>query len=350
MTDIVSLFCEVVQIDSPTGHEQQLAKFLVKWLAQNCHATAHIDEIGNVFVKQSGVGPAVFLCAHMDTVEPGRGIHPIIDGEWIHSDGTTILGADNKNSLAALLVALEWHSHQPENQRRPVEALFTVEEEANNTGAVQFDATQLHAKEGYIFDASIPVGTIISAAPFYARFDITIQGKSAHAGYRELAQPAVGPALKLITEIEALRSSETLINIGQLQGGTARNTVIGQIELHGEVRTYKKKLLDRACANLARLCENSDLPVDVEIVVENPGYIHSKRALRRVQQQFSSVLKKDVEIQTSYGCSDANIFNSTLPVYCCGSGELEPHTVRERVHIPDLHRLVKLYQSLITLR
>lgn len=347
MTDVVSLFCTLVQIDSPTGEEHALAQFLVDWMAIHCHLSAQIDQAGNVFVRQTGTGDSIFLSAHMDTVEPGRGVQPVQKDGWIHSDGTTILGADNKNAVATLLVALEWHASQPESSRRPLEVLFTVEEEANNTGAVAFDRSFLSAKEGFMFDATLPVGTIINAAPFYARFDATVQGKAAHAGYREQALPALNPALDVLQAIEHLRTSEVLVNIGKLSGGTARNTIIGDITFSGEIRTYKQALLDQAITSLTRICNNAVLPIALEVVIENPGYIHETEALKRVQTLFSHTLGRDVQVQTSYGCSDANIFNTTFSVFCCGSGELEPHTVRERVRIADLHDLVSLWKALM---
>ena len=64
------------------------------------------DAYGNVIGNDGGEDP-ILLSAHLDTVEPGRGIKPSIEGDRIVSDGSTILGGDCKAGVAAILEALE---------------------------------------------------------------------------------------------------------------------------------------------------------------------------------------------------------------------------------------------------
>lgn len=69
---------------------------------------ANRDARGNVIARVPGIGKSLLLSAHMDTVEPGRGIKPqITEDGYITSDGTTILGADNKLSLACMLYMVD---------------------------------------------------------------------------------------------------------------------------------------------------------------------------------------------------------------------------------------------------
>jgi Cellulase M and related proteins len=107
------LFIELVEIDSPSGHEARLRDFL-KDIWQQRGLFIEEDEAGrrlggdsgNILIRIPGTrpGPAILFCAHMDTVEPGRGIKARVDEDgYIRSAGETILGSDDKVAIAALL-------------------------------------------------------------------------------------------------------------------------------------------------------------------------------------------------------------------------------------------------------
>src|SRR5215210_8068720 len=98
----VRTFLELVAIDSPSGEEDAIAVELEQRLRALGLEVAQ-DAAGNVLARRGGAGEPLLLSAHMDTVEPGRGIIPVWDGpDIIRSDGTTILGADNKAGCAVI--------------------------------------------------------------------------------------------------------------------------------------------------------------------------------------------------------------------------------------------------------
>ena len=102
---IVKTFCELVQIDSPSGDEEAAAVDVLRRLeALGLEVTR--DDYGNVIAGDDGRDP-LLMSAHIDTVEPGRGIKPQVEQDRITSDGTTILGGDCKAGVAAILEALK---------------------------------------------------------------------------------------------------------------------------------------------------------------------------------------------------------------------------------------------------
>ncbi len=103
-SNVIKLFLKLVQIDSPTGEEKEIAEWVVGYL-EKLHFKPIRDKHNNVFVKTKGVGESIFLNAHLDTVEHGRNIKPTIKYGLITSDKTTILGADNKVSVACLTLS-----------------------------------------------------------------------------------------------------------------------------------------------------------------------------------------------------------------------------------------------------
>ena len=104
---IVDIFTTIVKIDSVSGNEQDMATYIKNWLEKVGFEWKQ-DKLGSILAIEKGNNsPKLLLSSHMDTVEPGKDIKPIIKNGYIQSDGKTILGADNKASISALICAIE---------------------------------------------------------------------------------------------------------------------------------------------------------------------------------------------------------------------------------------------------
>jgi len=115
-----------------------------------------VDATGNVVVKKPGTegnenAPAMILQAHLDMVNEKNSdvdfdfssdaIRPVVDGEYLKADGTT-LGSDNGIGVAAMLAILE----DRDLVHGPLELLFTIDEETGLTGASNLDASMLQGR------------------------------------------------------------------------------------------------------------------------------------------------------------------------------------------------------------
>ncbi|HIN05622.1 MAG TPA: M20/M25/M40 family metallo-hydrolase, partial [Dehalococcoidia bacterium] len=145
---LVNSFCEMVRIDSPSDFEEDISKHLEERL-RNLGFLVERDAHGNVIASEDGDDP-LLLSAHMDTVNPGRGIKPQVEGDLIKSDGTTILGGDCKAGVAAIMEALD-SAKQEGRSRRPVQVVFTRGEEIGLVGASNLDYSMIRCKESVVF-------------------------------------------------------------------------------------------------------------------------------------------------------------------------------------------------------
>ena len=103
----VQTFIDLARIDSPSGQEDDVARWTVARL-QALGFSVQEDTFGNLVARQEHNDPSpIVLSAHMDTVQPCIGIQPRIEGDLIVSDGTTIVGGDCKAGGSAVLEALE---------------------------------------------------------------------------------------------------------------------------------------------------------------------------------------------------------------------------------------------------
>lgn len=366
-TDVVKYFLELVCIDSESGNERKVADKLKADLtamgAEVFEDEAHLEHggnAGNVFARFEGnpQKEPILFCAHMDTVKPGNGIKPIITDGVIHTDGSTILGSDDKSGVAEIMIGIKRVIDSGEDHA-PIEVLFTICEEIGLLGARSFDKSKIKAKLAYAFD-SHEVGEVIIGAPSAEKFKIIIKGKEAHAG----VEPENGiNAIRVASEAIAMMPNgridhESTCNMGKISGGIATNIVPNEIVIHGEARSHDNSKLDRIIGEVKQALDTAvqryQLPhgqasyefinsrdyVAFSIAEDHPAVLLAKNAL--------TSLGIEPNIKKGGGGSDANILNlAGISTLICGSGMDNVHTVRERIKVSELEKGADLVQAMI---
>lgn len=152
----------------------------------------------------------------MDTVAPGYGISPILRDGVIYSDGTTILGSDDKAGIAAAMEAVQTIVEKG-LPHRPIEFLLTICEENGILGSKYADYSKIISKEAIVLDNE-DVGHLVNQAAAYMKIHFSIQGKSAHAGVSpEKGIHALKAVAECISGIECGRVSEiSVVNVANL--------------------------------------------------------------------------------------------------------------------------------------
>src|SRR5215207_11741441 len=224
--DVVGLFTELAAIPSPPGSEREVADRVRAYLedlgleVSEDDAGARIDsDAGNLLcrleaTRQNG-GIPIFLCAHLDTVQPTGPLEPVVEDGVVRNAGGTILGADNKAAVATMLEA----ARRILAENRPhagIELLFTSKEEVGLQGAKAFDASRLRADTGFVFDQAAPIGEVVLGAPYARQIEAVIRGRAAHAGMApEEGRSAIAAASRAIADLRLGRlDDETTANVG----------------------------------------------------------------------------------------------------------------------------------------
>lgn len=145
-------FSAICNIPHPSKHEEKVREYIVNFAKVNS-IECHVDAIGNIILRKAATPgyenrKGLIMQAHVDMVPQKNSdtnfdfltdsIRPMIDGEWVTADGTT-LGADNGMGAAAALAIME----MKELKHGLIEALFTIDEEAGMTGANNLDPKAL---------------------------------------------------------------------------------------------------------------------------------------------------------------------------------------------------------------
>ena len=114
-------------------------------------------------------------------MEPGRGITPVLEGDILRSDGTTILGGDCKAGITIVLEALT-AAAESGAPHLPIEVVFTRAEEGGLVGIHNLEFSRLSATRGVVFDGEGMVNRLTLAAPSQNVVTAHIQGRASHAG------------------------------------------------------------------------------------------------------------------------------------------------------------------------
>jgi tripeptide aminopeptidase len=369
-----SLFLELVQIDSLSRREREVALRLQRE-AESAGAVCTYDSAGdkvrgntgNLIAKIPGNAagiPPFLLAAHMDTVAPGEGVKPIVDGDIVRTDGSTVLGGDDKSGCAVICEVLH-RLRESGLPHGPVEAVFTICEEIGLQGARNLDLGMISAKEGLVYDSDAP-GHLVVRAPSAVSIRFTVKGLEAHAGVApERGLSAIKIAAEAIAGMRLGRiDDETTANLGVIEGGRAGNVIPSEVVVRGEARSRKPAKLQgqtdhmiacfkdavarasvvvdgkRIAATLEhsvhRQYDGMDIPDDAPLVKK---VIQAARRIGRV-----------LEPQGTGGGCDANILNQRGIVAAnVGTGMREIHTTREWLDVNDMAAAAELTLEVLQL-
>src|SRR5256885_11205947 len=253
-SEVVDLFTELAALPSPPGEERAVADVVIGYLRDLGLSVDEDDagpkvgsNIGSVYcgLEATDGGNPIFLCAHLDTVPPEGPIEPVIEDGVVRNAAGTILGADNKSAVAAMLEG----TRRVLAENRPhggIELLFTPKEEVGLLGAAAFDLDRLHARLGYVYDQAAPIGDVILGAPYSRAMQVRFHGRAAHSGmYPEEGRSAIAAAARAISDLRLGRvDEETTANVGMIQGGTAGNIVPEWCTFDAEARLHDERKLD----------------------------------------------------------------------------------------------------------
>jgi len=353
---LVSTFLELVQIDSPSGQEEEIARHLMAEL-RSLGLKVERDTTGNVIARLAGEGQPILICAHLDTVEPGRGVRPVIEGGIIISDGTTILGADDKSGLAVILEVLRVLVER-DLPHPPLEVALTVSEERGLRGAKGLDLTALRAQEGVVLDSGGEIGAIVVSAPSQERIRAVVHGKAAHAGVEpEKGINAILVAAEAIAAMPLGRiDEETTTNIGRIEGGTATNIVPDRVEIAGEARSRDegklKAQVQAMTEALKKAAKRHGARVEIDVQRSYSAFkLGEEVGIVRRAVAAAKTLGLTPALVPSGGGSDANILNAGgIATINISTGMEKVHTTEERIAVDDMVKCAEFLLAILKVR
>lgn len=360
---LLATFLQLVRIDSISYRERKIADYVKNTLVK-LGGQVFEDETGSRIKGQAGnvsarwpgtrEAPALFFCAHLDTVEPGRRVAPQVSEGVVYSNGKTVLGADDKAGIAVVLEALRL-IRERDLPTPPLELLFTVCEEKGLIGAKHLDSTLVSADYGFVLDSNGPPGKIVIQAPSQDQILATVRGRAAHAGMNpETGINAIQAAARGIAALRLGRiDAETTANIGVIQGGRASNIVPDQVTVEGETRSLddakRAALTTEICRVFTEGVESAGAQVEIEVELLYPSFrLRPDDPVVQLAWRAITGVGLEPSLEKSGGGSDANLLNELgVPTANLSCGMQKMHTTEEFIVIDDLVKSTELVLEII---
>ena len=388
--DVLERFLRYVEIDTqaeyrtarrPSTEKQlELSRMLVAELGELGLADVELTEGSAVFAGLAGTNgaPVVGLIAHVDTTPDvvGAGVKPLVHVDWrgdpivlpgderqvldpeklpelaarvghdiVTSDGTTLLGADDKAGIAEIMSALAYLVRHPERPRAPIRVAFTVDEEVGR-GAEEFDLAAFGADVAYTLDGS-GLGELEIETFSAKSIRVTIRGLSVHPGSAKgKLVNAVKLAAELVTSLPAGRLSpettegrEGYVHPHRISGG-AEEAIVDLIARDHDDALLEQhvQLLRDLAAGIAEREPRALVDVEVRDSYRNMRpYI--EKTPRVVEAALEAIRRAGVEpkIAITRGGTDGAVLSAKgLPTPNLFTGGQEYHSVREWASVQDM--------------
>jgi tripeptide aminopeptidase len=344
---LLGTFWGLVTIPSPSGEEAKVAEAITRRL-EALGPSVETDEAGNLLARLAGqennaTEESLMITAHMDTVVPCDQVNPVMREGVIYSDGTSILGADDKAGVAIILEVLAVLI-ESKMAHRPLEILFTVSEEKGLRGAKAFDVRRLRARMAIGLDAGGPQGAIVHSAPSQDSLAVEVHGRAAHAGVNpEGGIDAIRVAAEAIAAMPLGRiDAETTANIGVISGGRATNIVPDLVTLRGEARSRNRAKLEAQSKAMRQALEKAAAAhgATLDLQVKRMYDAYDLGADTPVICLVSAAMRGlglEPRLVPTGGGSDGNVFNAAgLQMVQISVGMEEVHTLNEYVALDDM--------------
>jgi tripeptide aminopeptidase len=361
------------ETDSPSRSEGRMAALLrdqftalgADMIQEDNSAAQTGADTGNLIVRFNGTDPSrepLFFSCHMDTVEPGTGVRVVRSGDVFSSMGETVLGADDKSGIAALIELMTILSEGKVGYG-PIELVFTTCEEVGLLGAKHLEHERLQARFGYALDTT-GIDRIITGAPASNRLNVTLHGIAAHAGlHPEQGISAFCMAAKAMADMRLGRlDNESTANFGCMHGGVATNIIPAQLTIEGEVRSHSMEKLASYTNSIISAFQNvvNEWPipaeagdrhptVDFDVRLDYPAMsLHEQDPVLTRIRKAGLLAGRNLEFLVAGGGSDANILNSYgLPTAIVATGMNDVHTTEEYLDLKDAVSLTELLYAIV---
>ena len=379
---------------SPSTEKQKvLGQALADELGQLGLHKAHMDEHGYVYAwlpatpGSEGI-PCVGLIAHMDTSPdaPGAGVNPRIiryEGgdivlneekgivmraaefeslakyqgqELIVTDGTTLLGADDKAGVAEIMTAVAYLAEHPEVPHGRIAVCFTPDEEVGQ-GADHFDVEGFGAAVAYTVDGG-ELGEIEYENFNAANAGVFVRGVNIHPGSAK--NKMKNAALMAVELVNMLPPAETPAHTEGYEGFYHLNHMEGnetQARLSFIIRDHDRAGFERRKERMGLICSylNGKYGPNTFQLEVKDSYYNMRQAvephmylIHRARAAFEKAGVAAREVPIRGGTDGARLSYMGLPCPNLSTGGVNFHGVHEYIPVRSLEKMVEVLVNLVT--
>lgn len=348
---LIQTFISMVSINSESGNEEEFGAYM-RSLGASLGFTTKKDKYGNIYLYSKGRGEGIMLSTHLDTVSPGKGIKPKLFGKYITSGGDTILGADSKAGIAAMIETVRLLKEK-NITHRPFVITLTRNEES---GIPTADKIISDIRLCIVPDRGTPVGEIITEAPYAQVYEVKIKGKAVYAptNYSEGKHAIMAANFMIISLPWGDIDKYTTTNIGIIKGGLMTSMVPEDCSFKGNCYSFNKNSFDSFLKQLVMVVKKADMKFGTKSKVNMLEYFGGYKINRsdHLVKLVENAMKKSniVPVYKVYkAVTNANHLNQIgIKSVLISTGVENQHTINERISVESLKKMTKILTNLLT--
>lgn len=340
----------ITEVNAPSGHEQERAKFIERLLRSYKLQNIHYDSAGNLIAvrKGTGDGPGVVFDAHLDTVfQPGLKIKATVRQGRVHAPG---IGDDTRN-IEALLATIRALDAAGIKTRGDLVFVFTTEEETNMRGAEQFVKDNKGKVDYYVaLDGGYEGFTYAGIGITWYRHHFI--GPGGHTRSRTPPYSASLPLARAISRIYELKvptSPSSNLNIGMLGGSEVVNAKASDAWFTVDLRSTNNEVVADLEKKIAVILEEEakrvGMKVKTEVISSSPAAVipgHRESQLVKIAEAVHRAMGFDPPITPTGSNNSSAALLGGISSISTGAGPCnDSHALTENCEIEPLYRGIK---------
>ena len=352
------LFIKLASIDNPSWKEEKI----VEWITHELWTIwiiPQVDEFHNVFFQVEWEWTPLFLNAHLDSVNPCIWKEVGFKDDIFFSKWNTVLSADDIEGVAIIITIVKYFKEN-NIKHRPLDILFTSQEEIGGAWIKNFDLWLFNAKEWVVLDSASPVGKIVTKAPAKYNFTFFIQWIAGHWSQTKNTFSAITMMTDIIYNLPKWQINEFVkLNIWRIEWGKALNTVAWDAYINWGISVFSDWEIRWESVN----CKEIIKKIEEVIFLSEEKYPKGKVEFKYEKVRHWYDLNKEddfiksVEISikqcwlepekiTTKWVSDSNTFHELgYKWLLLWTGATWLHTVDEKVSLTDMVKLMEITMS-----
>jgi acetylornithine deacetylase/succinyl-diaminopimelate desuccinylase-like protein len=339
----------ITEINAPSKQEQERAKF-IESLLRKYKLEIRYDSVGNLIAtrKGTGGGPVSVFDAHMDTVfQPGLKIKATVRDGRVYAPG---VGDDTRN-IEALLATIRALDAAKIKTKGDIVFLFTVDEEANMTGAKQYTKENKGKVDYYIaLDGGYEGFTYAGIGINWYRHHFI--GPGGHTRSRTPPYSATLPLARAISRIYELKvptNPSSNLNIGMLGGSEVVNAKASDAWFTVDLRSTSNDVIADLEKKIATILDEEakrvGLTVKTDVISSSPAAVlpgNRESQLVKIAEAVHRAMGFDPPIGNAGSNNSSAALLQGITSISTGAGPCnDSHALTESCEIEPLYKGIK---------
>ena len=340
----------ITEINAPSGHERERARYIEKILRKSKLQDIHYDEAGNLIAvrKGSGGGPVTVFDAHLDTVfQPGLKIKATVRDGKVYAPG---VGDDTRN-IEALLATIRALDAARIKTKGDLIFVFTTDEEGGLTGAEQFVKDNKGKIDYYVaLDGGYEGFTYAGIGINWYRHHFI--GPGGHTRSRTPPYSASLPlsrAISRIYELNVPRDPPSNLNIGMLGGAEVVNAKASDAWFTVDLRSTDQGVINDLDKKIAAILEEeanrAGMKLKTDVISSSPVAAipgHRNSSLVKIAEAVHRAMGFNPPITPTGSNNSTAALLQGIPSISTGAGPCDDaHALTENCEIEPLYKGIK---------